>query len=90
MEQNFSFVVDLECVSDLNDLQADDNGVWKHGGVWKTYIILDETKKKIMYQSQEKFPKQFKNDSFYILVQVYHSLQASPDFKRMTATLQSS
>ena len=26
------FVVDLTCVPCINDLRADDNGVWVHGG----------------------------------------------------------
>ena len=88
VEKSCSFVVDLQCVSDPNDLRADDNGVWRHSGVRKTYIILNDTKK-IICQSREQPPKRSKdNDSCYILVRVYHCLQASPDFKRMIATLQ--
>ena len=34
------FVVDLTCVPCINDLRADDNGVWVHGGKpRKTYSV---------------------------------------------------
>ena len=66
MEHSCSFVVDLKCVSDSNDLQADDNGVWKH---WshKTYIVLNDVKK-IVYQSSEQFSKQSKDSDCYVFV----------------------
>ena len=67
VEQSCSFIVDLQCVCDPNDLRADDNGVWKHSGVCKTYIILNDTKK-ITHQSREQPPKQAKDSGSYVLV----------------------
>ena len=43
VEHNCTFVIGLENVGNVIDLRADDGGVWKHGGVRKSWIIADET-----------------------------------------------
>ena len=40
MDHSCSFVVDLKCASDPNDLQANDNRVWKHSRV--VYFLVFE------------------------------------------------
>ena len=44
------FVVDLSGISCLEDLRADDNGTWIHGGKpWQKYIVeLDDTNNTIV------------------------------------------
>ena len=90
VEHNCSFVIDLSCVTDPTDLRADDSGVWKHQGVRKNWIVVDE-KTNIVFQSREHPPHQRdipENGHLYILSRVYHVLQSSEDFKRMIVTLQ--
>jgi len=41
VEHNCSFLVDLKCVADPNDLRADDCGMWKHQGVQKNWMVVD-------------------------------------------------
>jgi len=41
VEHNCSFLVDLKCVADPNDLRADNCGVWKHQGVRKNWVVVD-------------------------------------------------
>jgi len=37
---NSVFVFDLSCIRCIDDLRADDNGVWIHGGKpWKLYVV---------------------------------------------------
>ena len=89
IEHNCSFIVDLTCIKDPNDLRADDSGVWKHKGVRKTWVVTNEEGVVIM-QSREHAPKQANTQAdcqTYIVTRVYHTLQASSDFKRMIVTL---
>ena len=91
VKQNYSFLVDLNCVSSIADLRADDCGVWKHKGIRKAYCVVDETKA-VVFHTREKPPLNedaSDNSHLYLLTRVYHDLQASPDFKRMIATLTS-
>ena len=52
VEHNCSFLVDLKCVADPNDLRADDCGVWKHQGVRKNWVVVD-SKGSILFQNQK-------------------------------------
>ena len=85
---NYSFVVNLNCVGCVSDLRADDCGVWIHKGVHKTYIVVDDSKT-IVFCKREQRPDDddVQPNYLYLLTRVYHVLQASPDFKRMIATL---
>ena len=90
VEHNCSFVVDLSCVNDPNDLRADDSGVWKHQGVRKSWVVMDNTRN-ILFQSRERPPQKQdipQNGRQYVLTRVYHALQESNDFRRMIVTLQ--
>ena len=85
---NYSFVVNLNCVGCVSDLMADDCGVWIHKGVHKTYAVVDDSKA-VAFCKREKRPDDddVQPNHLYLLTTVYHALQASPDFKRMIATL---
>ena len=90
VEHNCSFLVDLKCVADPNDLRADDCGVWKHQGVRKNWVVVD-SKGSILFQNRKCAPRQQaipRKCCLYVLTRVYHVLQASDDFKRMIVTLQ--
>ena len=92
VKQSCCFVVDVKCVSDINDLRADDCGVWTHKGVRKSYTVVNDTSKEVVFYTREKAPPSedlLDNHSLYLLTRVYHDLQASPHFKRMIATLTS-
>ena len=92
MKQNCCFLIDVTCVSDISDLRAGDCGIWKHKGVRKSYTFVDNSSKEVVFYKREKsLPSEDiqDNNSLYLLTRVYHDLQASPDFKRMIATLTS-
>ena len=85
---NYSFLVNLKCVNDVSDLRADDCGVWKHKGVRKTYVVVNDSKT-VIFHKREQCPNldDLPQGYLYLLTRVYHDLQVSPDFKRMIATL---
>ena len=73
-------------------MKADDCDVWKHKGVQKSYTVVDNSSKEVVFYKREKSLQSEDiqdNNSLYLLTRVYHDLQASPDFKRMIATLTS-
>ena len=88
IQHSCTFVVDLNCIADPNDLRADDCGVWKHKGLRKTWVIVDE-ECKVVYQRREH-PPSLRTDQpghLYLLSRIYHALQSSEDFRRMIALL---
>jgi len=86
--RNYSFVVSLDSVSTVSDLRADNCGVWKHKGVRKVYVVIDDSTG-VVFHKREHPPDMvdLQSNYLYLLTRVYHDLQASPDFKRMVATL---
>ena len=90
VKQSCCFVVDVK-VSDINDLRADDCGVWTYNGVRKSYTVVNDTFKEVVFHIREKAPpsEDLLDNYLYLLTRVYHDLQASPDFKRMITTLTS-
>ena len=84
-----SFVVDLNCVPDLNDLTADNCGLWEYQGLQKTWVVVNDAKN-ILLQIREHPPKQDipLYGHLYIIFRVYNALQAPEDFKQMIVTLQ--
>ena len=76
-----SFLVDVNCVSDIADLRADDCGVWKHKRIQKAYRVVDEVSEAVLFHTQEKAPssKDMQDNSLYLLTRVYHDLQVTPD-----------
>ena len=76
------FVVDLSGVSCLEDLRADDNGTWIHGGKpRRKYIVeLDDTNTvvdaKLMQEDDSK------HENVFTLVRLYHRHKHTPQFQR--------
>ena len=75
------FVVDLSGVSCLEDLRADDNGTWIHGGKpRRKYIVeLDDTNTvvdaKLMQEDDSK------HENVFTLVRLYHHHKHTPQFQ---------
>ena len=90
VKHNCSFLVDLKCIVDVSDLQADDCGVWNHRGVRKSYVVVNDFKD-ILLTTREQPPvsRNVEKNHLYQLTKVYHDLQACKDFKRMIVTLKS-
>lgn len=85
---NYSFLVNLKCVNDVSDLRADDCGAWKHKGVRKTFVVVDDSKTVVFHKREQcPNPEDIHENYLYLLTRVYHDLQVSPDFKRMIVTL---
>ena len=42
VQHSCTFVVNLKCIVDSNDLRADDCGVQKHKGLRKTWVIVKD------------------------------------------------
>jgi len=83
-------MVNLNCVGCVSDLRADDCGVWIHKGVRKTYVVVDDSKTVVFWKHEQCPDDDFVQlNHLYLLTRIYHVLQASPDFKRMIATLTS-
>ena len=80
------FVVDLTCVRCIDDLRADVNGVWIHGGKpRKTYCVeFDGTGSGIV--SVAPLDADAQSTSYimnhFTLVRLYHRHKATPEFQR--------
>lgn len=90
VKHSCSFLINLNCVIELADLQADGCGVWIHKGVRKSYVVIDESKA-VVFATREHPPpsKEVKSNYLCLLTRVYHELQVAPDFKHMIVTLKS-
>ena len=83
------FVVDLSHISKIEDLKADDNGAWQHGGKPRRMYNLefDDTRSEVL--SANLVERQ--SNSTFTLVWIYHRHKATPEFQRRIAyTLDSS
>jgi len=88
VKHNYSFLVDLNCVTSTGRLVESGN----INEFVKVYCIVENPSKTMVCHTSEKPPPMddvTDNNSLYLLTRVYHDLQASPDFKRMIATLTS-
>ena len=80
------FVVDLTCVRCIDDLRADDNGVWVHGGKpRKTYSVeFDGTGSEIVSVTPVDADGQSISHvtNHFTLVRLYHWHKATSEFQR--------
>ena len=76
------FVVDLSCIKYIDDLRADDNGVWLHSGKpqRKYKVEFDSNRKEII--SATIVNTDSNESDVYTLVRIYHRHKSSPEFQR--------
>lgn len=78
------FVIDLTCVKCIDDLRADDNGVWCHGGKPRRNYIAERdlgTSEVIRVSPVNENYDSEKGDIF-TLVHMYHHHKATHEFQR--------
>ena len=78
------FVVDLTCIKSIDDLRADDNGVWRHSGKpRKRYIVkLDSNTSDITEVTPFDDNYDCDMSSIFTLVHLYHHHKLTPEFHR--------
>ena len=76
------FVVDLSCVRCIDDLRADDNGVWTHGGKPRRKYSIERDPVTCEVIGAEPFDGESTSEEVYTLVRVYHRHKATPEFLR--------
>ena len=78
------FVVDLTCVKSIDDLRADDNGVWLHSGKprRKYKVEFDSSRKEIISATVVNKDSNSEESDVYTLVRIYHRHKATPEFQR--------
>ena len=74
--------MDLSCVKSIDDLQADDNGVWLHSGKprRKYKVEFDSNRREIINATVVN--KESDDSDVYTLVRIYHRHKATPEFQR--------
>ena len=79
---NGVFVVDLSCVHCIDDLRADDNGVWTHAGKprRKYRIRRDPEACGLIYADPVEEPTP--ESEIFTLVRIYHHHKGTPEFQR--------
>ena len=78
------FVVNLLCVRNIDDLRADDNGAWIHGGKPRRCYRVDKDGSFISTTLYDGTPTPADDDVF-TLVRAYHRHKATPQFQRRIA-----
>ena len=87
IQHNCTFIVSLENLRGVHNLRADDCGVWKHRGLRKTWVAVDNGDN-VISQHREHPPKvSTTHGHLYVVIGAYHSLQSSPDFRCSIVTL---
>ena len=77
------FVVDLSCVSCLDDLRADDNGVWVHGGKpQRKYLVEIDDDDVVVDAKLIKEGSDSDDENVFTLVRLYHRHKTTPEFQR--------
>ena len=80
------FVVNLECVASIDDLRADDNGAWLHGGKprAKYTVELDPDTSEVInvVPVDRKLAADGGEGRVFTLVRLYHHHKATPEFQR--------
>ena len=81
---NSVFVVDLSSIIRIEDLRADDNGAWIHGGKpRKKYIVeFDATNTEVLSALPFKQGDANEESSIFTLVRLYHRHKVTPEFQR--------
>ena len=77
------FVVDLSCVSCLDDLRADDNGVWVHGGKPRRNCCVEfDEDTNVVLDAKLVEDKSTDDANVFTLVRLYHRHKSTPEFQR--------
>ena len=78
------FVVDLSCVRCIDDLRADDNGVWVHGGKprRKYCVDVDPNTSEVINAVAFSGEPSSTEGKVFTLVRLYHHHKATPEFQR--------
>ena len=81
---NGVFVVDLTCIRRLEDLRADDNGVWVHGGKpRRQYLVeFDECHCQVVSATPLDSDEGVVKENVFTLIRLYHRHKATPQFQR--------
>lgn len=84
VEENASFLVDLDKLDHVDDIKSDDCGHWKHNGRKTIKVAVWSTKSKISVVSTSKKAKSppDENSRLYTLSRVYYVNDPHDDFKR--------
>jgi len=77
------FVVDLSCVNSIEDLRADDNGVWLHGGKprGKYQVDCDPVTSEVINVVSLDKKNTREGDSVFTLVRLYHRHKGTSEFQ---------
>ena len=77
--QNSVFVVDLSCVRCLEDLRADDNGVWVHGGKPRRRYMVEFDKSHCEVVSATALDSEDgdNGENIFTLIRLYHRHKAN-------------
>ena len=82
--QNSVFVIDLSCIRCLEDLRADDNGVWVHGGKpRRQYMVeFDELQYEVVSATPVDSEEGVAEENLFTLIRLYHRHKTTPQFQR--------
>ena len=85
--QNSVYVLDLSCIRRLEDLRADDNGVWVHGGKPRSQYLVefDECHSQVVSATpfySDGREELIVEENLFTLIQLYHRHKATPQFQR--------
>ena len=85
--QNSVYVVDLSCIRRLEDLRADDNGVWVHGGKPRRQYLVEFDECHSQVVSATPFDSDARDEliveeNLFTLIRLYHRHKATPQFQR--------
>ena len=77
-------VIDLSSVRCIDDLHADDNGVWIHGGKpRRKYIVdFDQSTSEVINATPVSDDAFLEESNLFTPVRVYHRYQETPSFQR--------
>lgn len=81
INENVSFIVDLDCLEDPRDVLADDMGGWRNNGVHMTYFSVTLSPHKVDEVNRCHSP----HTASHILKRVYRTHTTNKTFKKMTA-----
>jgi len=87
-QSNVSFLVNLDNVKDPMDLRADDNGVWTHKGLRSLWVSVSARSVEILSRKGRPKFKLAGAAKMFCIKKAYHSLQSSPDFRRVIVTME--
>ena len=82
--QNSVFVIDLSCIRRIEDLRADNNGVWVHGGKLRRHYMVefDESKCEVVSAAAVDSEEGIAQENLFTLIRLYHHHKTTPQFQR--------